>query len=229
MIIHQPLYLPSVEASLSALGRMIFLGPFWKHVGATFLRVLGGLVVSFVLGVSLGSLASKSKFIAMLFSPFLSTIKAIPTMSIIILALVWLKTGLVPVFVCIILCFPIFYTNILNGINSIDIKLIELCDVYHIKKKHRFFNIIIPSIKPYILSALMVCIGLSWKSTIAAEVLSAPAASMGYQLYTTKIYLDIPDLFAWTIVVVVFSMAIEHLLRRLIMGGKTIIRVGGDK
>ncbi len=213
VIIDQPLYLPTVGESLAALYRLIFLTSFWLHVGATFLRVLAGLVISFVAGVGLGILSSRSGFIAMLFSPFLSTVKAIPTMSIIILALVWLKTGLVPVFVCVILCFPIIYTNTLNGIQNIDQKLIELCGIYHISKKRRFVEVIIPSIKPYILSALMVCVGLSWKSTIAAEVLSAPALSMGYQVYTTKIYLDIPELFAWTIAVVAFSMAIEHAVK----------------
>ena len=156
VIIDQPLYLPTVGESLTALGRLVFLSSFWLHVGATFLRVLGGLAISFIFGVGLGVLSSRSQFIAMLFSPFLSAVKAIPTMSIIILALVWLKTGLVPVFVCVILCFPIIYTNTLNGIQNIDLKLIELCHIYRISKKRQFSEVIIPSIKPYILSALMV-------------------------------------------------------------------------
>ena len=216
MIINQPLYLPSLGETFSALYRIIFYMDFWVNVGATFLRVLVGLLISFVFGVLLGIISAKSHFIALLFSPFLSTMKAIPTMSIIILALVWLKTGFVPVFVCFILCFPIIYTNTLNGISSIDIKLIELCDIYKIKRKRRLTSVVIPSVKPHILSALMVCIGLSWKSTIAAEVLSAPLLSMGYQLYSTKIYLDIPELFAWTIVVVVFSMLIEKMIKSLV-------------
>jgi NitT/TauT family transport system permease protein len=216
VLINQPLYLPSLSETLSALYRIIFYMDFWKNVGATFLRVLVGLLISFIFGIVLGIISAKSDFIALLFSPFLSTMKAIPTMSIIILALVWLKTGLVPVFVCFILCFPIIYTNTLNGIKSIDTKLIELCDIYKIKRNQRISDVIIPSVKPHILSAVMVCVGLSWKSTIAAEVLSAPALSMGYQLYTTKIYLDIPELFAWTIVVVFFSMLIEKLIKGFI-------------
>jgi len=220
LIIDQPLYLPSVTESLRALYGIVFYMDFWINVGATFLRVLLGLSISFVVGVLLGIASAKSKFIAMLFSPFLSTMKAIPTMSIIILALVWLRTGIVPVFVCFILCFPIIYTNTLNGIRNIDEKLIELCDIYRIGKKRKLLGVIIPSIKPYILSAVMVCVGLSWKSTIAAEVLSAPALSMGYQLFTTKVYLDIPELFAWTIVVVAFSMIIERLIKSLLKDNK---------
>lgn len=216
-IVNQPLYLPSLGETFTALYRIIFYIDFWINVGATFLRVLVGLTLSFVFGVLLGMISAKSNFIALLFSPFLSTMKAIPTMSIIILALVWLKTGFVPIFVCFILCFPIIYTNTLNGIKGIDIKLVELCDIYKIKRKRKITSVIIPSVRPHILSALMVCIGLSWKSTIAAEVLSAPKLSMGYQLYKTKIYLDIPELFAWTIVIVIFSMLIEKLIKSLVM------------
>jgi NitT/TauT family transport system permease protein len=217
VLINQPLYLPSVSLTFSTFFIMIFQLYFWQSVLATFMRVLIGLTLSFIVGITLAVLSAKSNFISMLFSPFLSTMKAIPTMSIIILALVWLSTDLVPVFVCFILCFPIFYTNTLNGIKNIDIKLIELCTIYQISDKKKLIAFIIPSVKPYIMSALMICIGLAWKSVIAAEVLSAPKFSMGYKLYTTKMYLDIPELFAWTIAVVAFSMIIEKTLRLLFL------------
>lgn len=65
------------------------------------------------------------------------------------------------------------------------------------------------------LSTASTAIGLAWKSGVAAEVLSHPAFSMGKALYESKIYLETPDLFAWTLLVVVFSMLFEHCFRRL--------------
>lgn len=216
IIIDQPLYLPSVIDSVKSVFVIVGKRGFWINVGATFLRVIIGLGLSAFLGIVLGIISAKSKFFNALLSPFFSTVKAIPTMSIIILALVWLKSGNVPVFVVLLLCFPIIYTNTLNGIHNIDPQFLELCDVYQISTKRKILDVMIPSVRPYIQSAMMVCIGLSWKSAIAAEVLSAPSRSMGYQLYTTKLYLEIPDLFAWTIIVVGFSMGIEKLFKRFL-------------
>ena len=49
-------------------------------------------------------------------------------------------------------------------------------------------------------------LGFAWKSGVAAEVLSHPAFSMGKALYESKIYLETPDLFAWTLLVVVYAV-----------------------
>ena len=53
--------------------------------------------------------------------------------------------------------------------------------------------------------------GLAWKSGVAAEVLCTPSLAMGTQIYSSKLSLEIPDLFAWTAVIVAVSVAFEHL------------------
>jgi NitT/TauT family transport system permease protein len=54
--------------------------------------------------------------------------------------------------------------------------------------------------------------GLAWKSGVAAEVLCLPGRAIGSQIYNTKFYLEVPQLFAWTVVVVTLSLMMEHLL-----------------
>ena len=51
------------------------------------------------------------------------------------------------------------------------------------------------------------------KSGVAAEVICQPALSIGKQLQNAKIYLETPDVFAWTITVCALSMGLERLLR----------------
>ena len=61
--------------------------------------------------------------------------------------------------------------------------------------------------------------GLAWKAGIAAEVLSMPKNSLGELIYRAKIYLESPDLYAVTLVVIVLSVLLEkgfvHLLKRM--------------
>ena len=63
---------------------------------------------------------------------------------------------------------------------------------------------------PYFLSACRLSLGMCWKAGVAAEVIGVPSGSIGEKLYNAKIYLNTPDLFAWTIVIIVISFVFER-------------------
>ena len=73
---------------------------------------------------------------------------------------------------------------------------------------------------PQLAAAVCTAIGLAWKSGVAAEVLCLPKAAVGTQVYFSKLYLDTPALFAWTLVVVALSLTVERIARRLLLGRK---------
>ena len=54
-------------------------------------------------------------------------------------------------------------------------------------------------------------LGLCWKAGVAAEVIGIPDGSIGEKLYEAKVYLDTPDLFAWTMVIILISMVFEKI------------------
>lgn len=219
MIVNKPLYMPSPIETFSSLGELIVTQDFWLSVAYTFYRVVLGLVISFVLGVLLAYLASKVGVLESLLRPLMAAVKSTPVMSVIVLALVWFSSSFVPVFSCILLCLPIFYTNTLSGIRSVDKNLLEMASVFKARHHRVIQEIVIPSVMPHIYSALAVSLGFSWKSVVAAEVLSSPKYSMGFKLYATKLYLDTPALFAWTLTIIVISLIVEKGLKRILPGG----------
>ena len=68
-------------------------------------------------------------------------------------------------------------------------------------------------------AACSISLGLCWKSGVAAEVIGIPKNSIGENLYNAKIYLDTPDLFAWTIVIILISLIFEKLFIYLLDRG----------
>ena len=46
---------------------------------------------------------------------------------------------------------------------------------------------------------------------MAAEVIGIPSGSIGEKLYKAKVYLETPDLFAWTIVIILISLTFEKI------------------
>ena len=51
---------------------------------------------------------------------------------------------------------------------------------------------------------------------MAAEVIGLPNHTIGMHLYNAKVYLETPELFAWTLTVVVLSVLLEKLVVRLL-------------
>ena len=64
---------------------------------------------------------------------------------------------------------------------------------------------------PYFRSACTVGLGLCWKSGVAAEVIGITSGSIGEALYNAKILFSTAELLAWTVVIVLLSLAFERL------------------
>ena len=56
------------------------------------------------------------------------------------------------------------------------------------------------------------------KPGVAAEVIGIPDGSIGEKLYNAKVYLNTPDLFAWTVVIVLISLLFEKLFLAMVDG-----------
>lgn len=213
---HGGLLLASPLASLRRLGELAVTLAFWRSVGWSACRILGGFLLSCLTAAALAAPAARYSKVAELLYPPVAAVKATPVASFIILALVWLDSGQLPLFIAFLMVFPTVYLNLLEGIRQTDRKLLEMARVFRVSPLRRLRGIYLPQVLPYFRSAASLGLGLCWKAGIAAEVIGLPDGSMGERLYTAKIYFQTPDLFAWTAAVVAVSMAFERLFLKLV-------------
>lgn len=189
---------------------------FWASVAFSFFRIVFGFFLSLFCGLLLAVLSSRHHLVEVMLWPFIAVIKSTPVASFIILCLIWLSSQNLSVFIAFLMVLPVVYTNVLQGIKSTDKNLLEMAKVFRVKPLKKILYIYLPQLKPYILSACSVSLGLSWKAGIAAEVIGIPTGSIGEKLYQAKIYLNTPELFAWTIVIIVISILFEKLFTLLL-------------
>ena len=64
--------------------------------------------------------AGRWPVVEVLLRPYVLAIKAVPVASFIILALIWMRTSALPLFISFLMVFPILYTNVLAGLRSAD-------------------------------------------------------------------------------------------------------------
>lgn len=213
VFINEELLLPSPFQVLKSLVLLMGKFYFWKSVLSSVIRVIIGILLSVIIGIVFGLTAGLNKFVEELLEPVVITVKATPVISIIIIALVWFNSSNVVIFTAILICFPIVYTNVLQGIKSIDKSLIQMANVFKVKRKYVLKDIYLPSIKNYIVSGILMCMGIGWKVSVASEVLSIPRYSIGLNLLSAKTTLETSELFAWTIVVVILSFMFEKVFK----------------
>lgn len=199
----------TVAASLACLA---VTQEFWLTALASLARISAGMVLGTALGLVLAALTCASSLADTLLSPAIRVVRATPVASFIILVLLWVYRSWVPVVISALMVLPVVWANMVRGIREVDPQLLEMADAYRFSRGKTLRLVYLPSIRPYFLSAATTAMGLAWKSGVAAEVLCLPRPSIGTQIYNTKLYLEIPDLFAWTVVVVALSLVLERLL-----------------
>ncbi len=216
MLLNQPLLLVTPARVLARLSALAGQAAFWETVLFSFIRIVSGFVLAAAAGSLLAAAAARSRAVETLLWPWVAAVRSVPVASFIILSLIWLSSGRLPVFISFLMVFPIIYANLLEGIKSTDAKLLEMARLFRVPLGRRLRYIYLPHLRPFVLSACGSALGLSWKAGVTAEIIGIPAGSIGERLYEAKVYLDTAGLFAWTVVIVVVSVAFEKLFIRLI-------------
>ena len=193
------------------LWELIQTADFIKSLLFSLVRILSGFFIGLVIGTGLAAISGKIMFFRRLLAPLISAIKSIPVASFTILALMWISSKDLSVLISVLIAIPIVYSNMLEGIDSLDPKLKTMADIFRIPVGKRFIGVYLSQLLPYFRSACRLAMGLCWKSGIAAEVIGMPDGSIGEKLFMSKVYLETADLFAWTLVIILLSFICEKL------------------
>ena len=193
---------------------------FWQSILNTTTRTLYGFTLSFGLGFITGIAWGSSKRVSAALSPLISVIRAIPVMSIILIAMIWFRTDMVPVFVCFLMIFPIITANVSQGISEVDRSLLEMASAFKLSKYNILFHITIPSTIPFVLAGVRASVGVAWKSVIAAEVLSQPVKAIGTGIQFSQMNLETAEVIAWTAIAVILSKVSEFVVELIITSRK---------
>lgn len=198
-----------------SLGYLIIRADFWSDVGMSLLRIVIGFVLAVLCGAGLAVLTTRSRLMHTLFAPLLSLMRAVPVASFIFLAFLWIAADAMPTFIAFLMVLPLVWENVRQGIQSTNAQLLEMAQVFRLNRARRFRYVWLPSVRPYAQAALTTGFGFSWKSGVAAEIICTTGRSIGSQISAAKSTLDYAEVFACTVVVVVLSVTLEWLVRRI--------------
>ena len=214
LLVGKELLLPSPLSTIARFVALLIKGESWLFAGLTLLRIMSGYLLGVLVGVLLAVLTSRSHFAEALLAPLRAVVKASPVTSFILLALLWLSSDLVPLFISFLMVVPLVWSATAEAILQTDVRLVEMGKLYGLSRWQIVKKIYAPSVLPQFLAACTTSLGFAWKSGVAAEIIALPRQSIGYMLYQSKLRIETVDLFAWTLMIVALSMLLEWLLIR---------------
>lgn len=211
----QPQLIPSFPDLIRALFRLVYSPGFLVSIGTTCLRACVGLLLSLAAASITAFLLNRSEAIRFLFMPWLSLLRSVPVISFILLALIFLNPEMIPLLIAFLTMYPLLTENLLKGLMNRRDSWKILARQFHLNAWNRLFQINYPQLKPYLFSGLASAVGFGWRAIIMGEVLSQCVDGIGKRMKEAQVFIDVPELIAWTLVAIVLSWLTDKFISRL--------------
>ena len=212
MILNRSFLLSSPVEVVKALFELGGKNVFWMGLGKSIFKILLGFLAGGGVGIFLAGLSYRFKLFEIYISPYIMVIRSVPVASFVIIILIWLGSEALSVLVCFFMVMPIFYANTLEGLKSVDVKMLQMAKIYELGQKAKFIYIYLPGLESFLISSSVASMGIAFKSGIAAEVIGRPKNTLGFFLFDSKIYLETSKVFAITLIVILCSAIFERLI-----------------
>ncbi len=211
----QEIILPSLVSVFREIVEIVLDPGAWLVIAATLGRIGLTFTLDLLLAVAIGTVAGLIPEIEQTIRPVESTFRSVPTMGVVLLALIWFDSELAPLFVTSLILFPILYRSTVDGVHSVDADLVEFHVVHRVPLWKQLTRLYIPSMAPFLRTGSIASLGLGFKVMIAAEVLSQPTLAIGTVFQIERARLNTAGVMAWCVAVVVAASAFETLLKRV--------------
>ncbi len=209
-LLDSPFILAGPWDTVMALARLAPTGEFWGQAWFSFARIAGGALLGYALAIALAACAHRLRAVRALLAPALSAIKGTPVACVTVLLLIWFGSSNVSFIAVLLMVLPGVYFPVLKALDTLDAGRRELFSLFRAGRPQRLGALVWPGVLPYLSAASETVLGMSWKAGVAAELIGAPAGSIGGSIYQAKLLLETADLFAWTIVVVLVAWVFER-------------------
>ena len=166
-IVDNPFLFPYLEDVAYEVGYSFTDLYVLTNLGITMRRVLTGSLYAFIIGFPLGMMMGYSPGILQAMSPFINSLRQVPIMAWVPLAIVWFGIGDGPT--VFLIAFSGIFTIILNtiaGVQDISKDFYNAARSMGANTLNIIKDVVLPGSLPGVLTGVRLAIGLGWMSVI---------------------------------------------------------------
>ncbi len=209
-------------ATTGAEALRLFADPFYRNgpndqgigwnILASLKRVALGFGLAAMVGIPLGFLIGRFKFMAGMFNPIISLLKPVSPLA-------WLPIGLLvfkaadpaaiwSIFICSI--WPMVI-NTAVGVQRVPQDYMNVARVLNLSEWKILTKILLPSVLPYMLTGVRLAIGTAWLVIVAAEMLTG-GVGIGFWVWDEWNNLNVPHIIIAIGVIGLVGLLLEQAL-----------------
>ncbi len=215
LLLDNELLIPPPSSVLRSLWSLTVEGKLGHHLAATLLEFSYGFTTACVIGVILGYLMGRYKWVDELMDPWIATLYSIPIIAVVPIIIIWFGIGMVSK---IIVVFKItvvaIMLNTAAGIKSLDPVWLELAKSMRLSSWETTYKIRLPAAFPHIITGMRLGVGRALLGVIVAELMAANAG-LGYMLRDASETWDSPKLFVTVILLAAMGLISFNLIKRI--------------
>lgn len=195
--------------------KLVASGQLFRDILETLYKVLFGMLLASVVGITLGIILGWFKRLERLCKLVISILRPIPPIAWIPFSIIWFGIGVGPaVFIIFMGCvFPILISTI-DGVHRTDPVLIEAAQSFGASNTQMLTEVIVPSSVPYIVSGLKVAIGIALMCTISGEMIGS-SSGIGYMILTSTNLFDTGSTVVGMLVIGVIGIIFDYIFSKI--------------
>ncbi len=165
-----------------AWGMSLFTEAYLINIYVSCRRILIAFAIATGVGVPLGLFMGWSKRFRDYSFPILETLRPIPILAWVPLAIIMFSGFETPIlFLATLASLFVTTLNTLLGVDSIDESYFRAAGCLGSKPRHVFWHVVLPGAMPFIFTGLQISVGVAWFSLVAAEMISGDYG-LGYMI-----------------------------------------------
>ena len=184
-----------------------------EHVLASLERALAGFLIGALVGTALAVAAGVSRIGEALIDGPVQIKRAIPTIGLIPLLILWL--GINETFKIVIIAIAVavtMYIQVFAGLTGIDQRYVELAEVQRYRRWEFLRHVVLPGTLPHFFIGLRLAVTGSWLVLITVEQINA-LSGVGYMMSQAQLYAQTDVILVGLAVYGVFGFTSDALLR----------------
>jgi NitT/TauT family transport system permease protein len=218
--LNNDLLFPTFSATVRAFFDAILSGVLPARAWSSIKVLLMGYACGVVLATLLTALAIMSRIGTDFLETMTSMFNPLPAIALLPLALIWFGLGNGSlIFVLVHSVTWAIALNTHSGFLSVSNTLKMVGRNYGLTGPRYIWKILIPAAFPSILTGLKIGWAFAWRTLIAAELVfgvSSGQGGLGWFIFENKNTLDIPNVFAGLLTVILIGLVIENVIFRTI-------------
>jgi ABC-type nitrate/sulfonate/bicarbonate transport system permease component len=211
----RPLFLPSVPDVVRQFGTMVMSGDIAGPLALSLYRAFVGLAFAVIVGVVVGLVMSRSRWVQWALDPLVSIGLPTPKIAFVPIFILWfgidsLSKILLVAFTCVLPMVVATY----HGAVGVSRSVIWSAEAMGTSETRMLYRVILPACMPYVFSGIRVTTPVALITAFTAEMIGG-GGGVGANLMFAQRFFQTPTVFVYILVMLVTGVVFDSILLRL--------------